>query len=69
MWSECECNGGLAGCAGGIDWGRRLGTPGGLECPPPHVVTGREVRIGWQGAGRVGPGEGRGGPLWGEGDV
>ena len=29
MWGECECDGGLAGYAGGIDRGRRLGASGG----------------------------------------
>ena len=69
MCGECECNGGLAEYAAGIDWGRGLGTSVGLECPSPHVVAGREVGTGRQGGGRVGPVAGSGGPLWGGGDV
>ena len=69
MWGECECDGGLVGYTGGIDRGRRLGASGELECPSPHMVTGREVGTKEQGAGRVGPGAGRGGPLWGGGNV
>ena len=69
VWGECESDGGLAGYAGGMDRGRRLGASGGLECPSPHVVTGGEVRTRGKGVGRVGPGTGRGGSLWGGGDV
>ena len=50
-----------------MDWGRRLGTSGGLECLSPHVVAGREVGTGRQGAVRVGPEAGRRGLLWGGG--
>ena len=68
MGGGSACDEGLAGLSGMMDWERRLGTVGRLECPSPYMVARWEVRTCGQSVGRVGPRTGYGGPLWSGGN-